>query len=285
MPGSPCQGDVGTTSPLPCAAGRRAALWARLLLAVGLALGAEEDACDCGAALDYEAFRAAPAPAACCLNFTGSAVGLLAWAALGQVQGLRELHLARCGIAAVSGAATGPPALEVLRLGRNRLQTLPDGFLADAPRLRVLDLEGNRLRALPGSFLRASAGIQEVSLGFNALTALPAGVFQPSLRRLGLANNSWHCSCALLSGLRRLPQAVSDGASRCRTPERRAGGLGTEPAGEEPAGGPEAERLSMSEVLRDSAAREKLYRSQAAEYYSLVPGLEPDDSYESVELG
>ncbi|KYO46425.1 chondroadherin-like protein [Alligator mississippiensis] len=391
MPGSPRQGDVGTAAALPCAAGRGAALWARLLLAAGLALGAEEDACDCSAALDYEAFRAAPAPAACCLNFTGSAVGLLAWDTLGQVRGLRELHLAHCGIAAVSGTAAGPPGLEVLRLGHNRLQTLPDGFLADAPRLRVLDLEDNRLQALPGSFLRASAGIQEVSLGFNALTALPAGIFQPSLLRLGLANNSWHCSCALLSGLRRLPRAVSDGASRCHTPERYRGvelweapahelcqapdltalavclpllgaslavawcicrrrrkaaqgprechvttvawapklpatptrsqglpkpsatlpegdgdlyeevemppalvpgstsSLWMEPVAEETAGGPEAERLSMSEVLRDSAAREKLYRSQTAEYYSLVPGLELDDSdppeYESVELG
>lgn len=48
------------------------------------------------------------------------------------------------------------------------------------------------------------------------------------------------------------------------------------------------ETVSVSEVMRDSADREKAYMTQSTKYYSLVPGLEIDDSdhgeYESVDL-
>lgn len=48
------------------------------------------------------------------------------------------------------------------------------------------------------------------------------------------------------------------------------------------------ETVSVSEVMRDSADREKAYMTQSTKYYSLVPGLELDDSdhgeYESVDL-
>ncbi|XP_051990949.1 leucine-rich repeat, immunoglobulin-like domain and transmembrane domain-containing protein 1 [Xyrauchen texanus] len=46
--------------------------------------------------------------------------------------------------------------------------------------------------------------------------------------------------------------------------------------------------VSVSEVMKDSADREKAYLTQSTEYYSLVPGIEMDDSdhgeYESVDL-
>ncbi|KAK2831873.1 hypothetical protein Q7C36_016959 [Tachysurus vachellii] len=48
------------------------------------------------------------------------------------------------------------------------------------------------------------------------------------------------------------------------------------------------ETVSVSEVMRDSADREKAYMIQSTKYYSLVPGLEIEDSdhgeYESVDL-
>lgn len=48
------------------------------------------------------------------------------------------------------------------------------------------------------------------------------------------------------------------------------------------------ETVSVSEVMRDSSHREKAYMTQSTKYYSLVPGLEIDDSdqgeYESVDL-
>ncbi|TRY84157.1 hypothetical protein DNTS_026053 [Danionella cerebrum] len=46
--------------------------------------------------------------------------------------------------------------------------------------------------------------------------------------------------------------------------------------------------LSVSEVMKDSAVREKAYLTQSTEYYSLVPGIEIEDSdhgeYENVDL-
>lgn len=53
-------------------------------------------------------------------------------------------------------------------------------------------------------------------------------------------------------------------------------------------GEPEVETVSVTEVLKDSADREKLYMNQSVDYYNLVPGIELDDSdhmeYESVDL-
>ncbi|XP_061587918.1 SLIT and NTRK-like protein 4 [Cololabis saira] len=50
----------------------------------------------------------------------------------------------------------------------------------------------------------------------------------------------------------------------------------------------ELDTVSVTEVLKDSADREKAYMTQSTEYYSLVPGIELEDSdhgeYENVEL-
>lgn len=59
---------------------------------------------------------------------------------------------------------------------------------------------------------------------------------------------------------------------------------------EEPDGVSRAEldTVSVTEVMKDSSDREKAYLTQSTEYYSLVPGIELDDSdhgeYENVEL-
>ncbi|KAG5286242.1 hypothetical protein AALO_G00012590 [Alosa alosa] len=51
---------------------------------------------------------------------------------------------------------------------------------------------------------------------------------------------------------------------------------------------PDLETVSVTEVMKDSADREKAYLTQSTEYYSLVPGIEIEDSdhgeYESVDL-
>ncbi|KAM4722938.1 uncharacterized protein WCC33_009128 [Rhinophrynus dorsalis] len=50
----------------------------------------------------------------------------------------------------------------------------------------------------------------------------------------------------------------------------------------------EVETVSVTEVMKDSSDREKMYLNQATDYYSLVPGIELEDSdhceYESVDL-
>ncbi|XP_051984930.1 uncharacterized protein LOC127645371 isoform X1 [Xyrauchen texanus] len=54
------------------------------------------------------------------------------------------------------------------------------------------------------------------------------------------------------------------------------------------AGKQDLDAVSVSEVMKDSADREKAYLTQSTEYYSLVPGMEIEDSdhaeYESVDL-
>ncbi|XP_015277457.1 PREDICTED: uncharacterized protein LOC107119490 [Gekko japonicus] len=54
------------------------------------------------------------------------------------------------------------------------------------------------------------------------------------------------------------------------------------------AGEPEAETVSVTDVLKDSADREKLYMNHSVDYYNLVPGIEFEDSdqmeYENVDL-
>uniref|UniRef100_A0A8D0DYI8 LRRCT domain-containing protein n=1 Tax=Salvator merianae TaxID=96440 RepID=A0A8D0DYI8_SALMN len=50
----------------------------------------------------------------------------------------------------------------------------------------------------------------------------------------------------------------------------------------------EAETVSVTDVLKDSADREKLYMNQSVDYYNLVPGIELEDSdhmeYENIDL-
>ncbi|XP_059357859.1 leucine-rich repeat-containing protein 26 [Carassius carassius] len=57
---------------------------------------------------------------------------------------------------------------------------------------------------------------------------------------------------------------------------------------EETAGKQDLDTVSVSDVMKDSADREKAYLTQSTEYYSLVPGIEIEDSdhgeYESVDL-
>ncbi|KAM6065678.1 uncharacterized protein VSU04_007076 [Chlamydotis macqueenii] len=195
-----------------------ASLWGSLLLAAGLALPAALQSCNCTEPMDFQAFRHAPLPESCCLNFTSSNITHLDWGVLVGVRGLRELDLSHCSITDISDAQGTPPALEILHLSHNLLESLPGSFLEDAPNLRVLYLDSNQLQELPKSFLKASTQVQEVYLGFNALTSLPASLLKPSLLQLQLSNNSWDCSCTLLSNLEGWPSLAAEVI--CHTPER-----------------------------------------------------------------
>ncbi|XP_075791945.1 uncharacterized protein LOC142830525 isoform X2 [Pelodiscus sinensis] len=404
-------------------------LWGVLPLAAQHALDAGEEACNCSTAGAHSNFQASPPPEACCLNFTGTEIDLLDWSVFGGLTGLRALYLSHCGISDIVNVTAAAVQLEILHLDHNWLEKLPESFLQDAPQLRVLRLDSNKLRELPESFLSASSRIQELDLGCNDLASLPSAVFQPSLARLGLSNNSWACTCALRSDLERYSRTPPSGKRQgpvvlCSAPERyrgrdirdipkqelcrahsltalficlplvvvlavatwcfcrrkgkpgytlshqpechlatverngakglaehprylpcqlpaapteseknvllrnqillkpatallgsnrdlyeeveiqlgasddslvlvNAGSLRQEPgpaaAAEEQAGSaPEAETVSVTDVLKDSVDREKLYMSQAADYYNLVPAIELEDSdhqeYENVDL-
>ncbi|XP_051480542.1 SLIT and NTRK-like protein 6 [Apus apus] len=193
-------------------------LWGSLLLAAGFALDAAPQSCNCTEPMDFQAFREAPLPESCCLNFTSSNITHLDWGALVGVQGLRELYLSNCSITEISNVQGVPPALEILHLSHNQLESLPESFLEDAPNLRILYLDSNQLQELPKSFLKGSTQVQELYLGFNALTFLPTSLLKPSLLQLQLSNNSWDCSCAFLSNLEGWLSLASEVI--CHTPEQ-----------------------------------------------------------------
>lgn len=75
-----------------------------------------------------------------------------------------------------------------------------------------------------------------------------------------------------------------------RVSSRSSSSTGGKQGSEEPdrASRPELDTVSVTEVMKDSADREKAYLAQSTEYYSLVPGIELDDSdhgeYENVSL-
>lgn len=81
-----------------------------------------------------------------------------------------------------------------------------------------------------------------------------------------------------LSSAESLPQASS----------RRSSSTEEKPSNQEPEGTNKAEldTVSVTEVMKDSADREKAYLTQSTEYYNLVPGIELEDwdhgEYESV---
>ncbi|XP_034270864.1 SLIT and NTRK-like protein 6 isoform X1 [Pantherophis guttatus] len=93
-------------------------------------------------------------------------------------------------------------------------------------------------------------------------------------------------STALLESSRDLYEEVeiklgaSDDSLTCRNLDQEKLGT-TKPVTEEEEtidGEPEAETLSVTDVLRDSADRERLYMNKSVDYYNLVPGIELEDS-------
>lgn len=79
-------------------------------------------------------------------------------------------------------------------------------------------------------------------------------------------------------------ESLHRGSSRCSSSTD--GKLGSQ--GPDGASKTELDTVSVTEVMKDSANREKAYLTQSTEYYSLVPGIELEDSdhgeYENVDL-
>uniref|UniRef100_A0A8D3AHK6 LRRCT domain-containing protein n=1 Tax=Scophthalmus maximus TaxID=52904 RepID=A0A8D3AHK6_SCOMX len=168
-----------------------------LLVEAGLAAG-----CVCPAATALSQFPSEVPAGACCLNFSGSALGHVRWPALTNETNIETLDLSNCNVSSVDGSGREASSLRRVYLGHNRLTTLPKGFLAGQPGLTEVDLSGNLLRELPEGFLQDSDRLQTLYLQGNQLRLLPGSVLRrPGLRRLELEGNPWHCSCLLLEAL------------------------------------------------------------------------------------
>ena len=121
---------------------------------------------------------------------------------------LRSLDLSGNRLTAVPADAF-PPILQTLRLGLNRLETLPDDQFGLAPSLRELHLDGNRLTALPPTLFRETALLKVIHLGGNRLAALPPTLFRdtPLLEEIHLQANA----------LAELPTGIFQGLGQLNT--------------------------------------------------------------------
>ncbi|KAK1890581.1 Platelet glycoprotein Ib alpha chain [Dissostichus eleginoides] len=115
------------------------------------------------------------------------------------------------------------PSLSVLRLGSNRLTSLPDGSFSACPaltelylegnavvslsdntfsglsKLEILDLSYNRIQVLPQLMLQPLAVIETLYIEYNKVLTMPDGWFDPKeeVPYLFLSANPWACSCSL----------------------------------------------------------------------------------------
>ena len=156
----------------------------------------EEGVCDREAAV-RDALRGSLACAAVAdlssrssLRLAGAGVSRLRSEDLLGLSGLRLLDLSGNALTAWPGGALEMlPNLRSLRLGGNRIESLPESLgeslLAD------LRLPGNGLSELPPGALRGLSGLRRLDLSGNALEELPAGMFEglAALREVRLQDN------------------------------------------------------------------------------------------------
>ncbi|XP_051278717.1 leucine-rich repeat-containing protein 26 isoform X1 [Dicentrarchus labrax] len=105
-------------------------------------------------------------------------------------------------------------------------------------------------------------------------------LLRPASTLLGSTRDIYEEVEIKLGSVESLPQASSGCSSSTD------GKLGSQ--GPDGASKAELDTVSVTEVMKDSADREKAYMTQSTEYYSLVPGIELEDSdhgeYENINL-
>ncbi|KAK7944983.1 hypothetical protein WMY93_000711 [Mugilogobius chulae] len=111
-------------------------------------------------------------PGGCCLNLSGSALGLVNWGWFSNFSGLEILDLSHCNITHIhqGTADTGPLSLTTLFLNHNSLRFLPRMLLSSMFNLTELHLEENHLEQLPPDFLLDSNQIHKLNLRQNKLS-------------------------------------------------------------------------------------------------------------------
>ncbi|XP_030219930.1 leucine-rich repeat-containing protein 24 isoform X1 [Gadus morhua] len=198
--------------------------WALLLPLLALLPGGPRglaQACVCPRATVVTRLPAEIPGGACCLNYSGSALGRVSWPGFSDDDDnnnnnnnndphhhnasrprLEVLDLSRCNITHIEpGFGRAATGLREVHLQHNRLAALPEDFLARQPGLRVLDLGSNRLLELPEGLLGGSGALRRLGLAGNRLRSLEpvAWVLRaPRLSRLELELNPWDCSCGLV---------------------------------------------------------------------------------------
>ena len=91
---------------------------------------------------------------------------------------------------------TGGQHIQQIDLSSNRIETLPEQWLAQLVTLRIVDLSANRLRALPRNLFEGSS-IDTLNLARNHLSTFPVGcltTISSTLTYLDLSHNQV-CVC------------------------------------------------------------------------------------------
>jgi len=133
------------------------------------------------------------------LDVADNQIGAIGDDSFACCKSLRQLRLARNGIASVSvGAFRGLVRLTEIDLSDNRLSYLFPRLFESCPALYVVNLFRNRLAELDGGTLAGPRNLHELDLSWNRLTTLTVesirGVFL-TLVRLSLSGNPLRCDC------------------------------------------------------------------------------------------
>ena len=93
---------------------------------------------------------------------------------------------------AARGAVCWAASLETVKLGRNRLVSLPSGLFRQNRRLRTLELANNHLRQVNGGLLTDLVSLVHLDLCHNYLLSLSEAVFHnsPEIHTLLLGEDS-----------------------------------------------------------------------------------------------
>ncbi|XP_076019315.1 uncharacterized protein gp1ba isoform X2 [Genypterus blacodes] len=158
------------------------------------------------------------------LLFPNNLFSILSWSSFQDFAEIYEIDLTNNMIPHVPpSAAPVLPSLRVLRLGSNRLTSLPDVSFSACPgltelyldnnaidslsdhtfsglsQLKILDLSSNRIGVLPLCMLHPLPAIETLYLENNKITVLPDDWFikKEEVPYLYLSANPWACSCSL----------------------------------------------------------------------------------------
>ncbi|XP_035276113.1 leucine-rich repeat-containing protein 26 isoform X1 [Anguilla anguilla] len=161
--------------------------------------------------------------------------------------------------------------------GLRSTKWVPDPGATNAQHRNGSQHERRRGRPRPGGAPEAGGGMGRDVLLKNQL------MFRPSSDLLGSSRDLYEEVEVKLGSADSLAPPPSEDLPAAPGLEAREPSEGQ---GEDDRADPET--VSVTEVMKDSADREKAYLAQSTEYYSLVPGIDLEDSdhaeYESVDL-
>ena len=109
-------------------------------------------------------------------------------ACLGRLAALRELRVARCGLASLPVELSSCVEMRVLDVTGNRLRALPAGLFSPSSRLRELWARDNALASLPPT-LADAARLRRLDVGGNRLETFPNVSRLARLETLSCARN------------------------------------------------------------------------------------------------